>query len=280
MPTPLGEQPGYPTERRGLNGVVVSATRQYLKPWVERYAHNLYLCGHPPPLYPYDPITQARVTGVQIAPWGGVSAHAQNEVYATYEYAMFTVEYATPQASDPQPYPAAANPAKHQDITCVISEDWTSADEGLQLKPADFRWAADGAAIENDEVPFLIKGRGQYTLTRHNLTVVPDIALTYANRINSVTVYPILISGLIFPIHTLFYKGANITQSQDSAGTARLQIAMTFLYRWEGWRYFFRSTKYEEGVDDGYDTLQVKSGPTTWKAWAYPKAVDLRALQP
>jgi hypothetical protein len=114
--------------------------------------------------------------------------------------------------------------------------------------------------------------RANYVLTRYNLTTIPQQAIDFVGKINSVAIRPRLIATWTFAAQTLLFEPPTLRMGADDAtGRPKFSATYRFKYRAETWRKFWRSDV------QGYDTMRLKK---TGTSWAYPEAADFSVLMP
>lgn len=268
------ELDGYPKESRELGSF--KATRKLLVDWDSRYLLREALIYHPPAIYPYF-IPQynlrlaLRVRSVLIEPYGRSDLHSiLYPDMIRYDWALLTVDYATPQLGDPQPYPQDKNAVLHERADAVVSETLEPYAEARREDHRLFKWS-DGTELQANEAPVQLVYRNNYTLTRHNLTEIPAEVNTMPGKINSGTVTPILATGITFAAHTLLFGGTQLAWKTGDQGERLVDVTYRMLWKEEGWRKFWRADAQE------YQTIMVKATDVDYDV---PAEADFSVLFP
>ncbi len=260
MPVVHEEMQGSPKEFRDFNGF--RHVRKLLVDWDLRIAlmNELLLAGGQ--IYPYDPATLSRAKEASAVPFGGIQelgvigfaragTPTGSGAIATYEKAIVTVVYKTPQPGDP-----AENPAGD-----LISESLEPTAEFLTLDHTPFRWDG-GDHLNEQEAPGRQIKMLDYVFTRHDIDTVPLQALQLLGKVNQIDLVANFL-GVIFRAETLLYNPPTIFRRIDTQGNAKLTVTYRFTYKVEGWNVFWRSKSQEfEEIFLAGDVFPYKNYPT------------------
>lgn len=263
----IQELEGYPQESEGEGKF--SATRKLLVDWPARELLRSALLTWPGAIYPYRSDWNVRCRHVNVEPWAGIS---ESGGLASYQWAILTAEYSTPNIGDAQPYPANKDPEKYLTPSCAISETWASSVEGIRQPYTLFTWS-DGTALESDEAPTKPLYRGVYTLNRFYLPQVPDEAAEWVGTLNSETVTTLLLFGgtKTFAPYTLMLGPAQMGAQISPLGQQSYQVSYPFIYRAETWKKFWR------GDSKDWDSILLASDGSAYELAA---SHDFRTLFP
>jgi hypothetical protein len=218
-----------------------SATRKLLVDWPARELLRSALLTWPGAIYPYRADWNVRCRHVNVEPWAGIS---ESGGLASYEWAILTAEYSTPNIGDAQPYPADKDWAKHLNPECALSETWASSVEGVRLPYTNFTWS-DGTTILPDEAPTKPLYRGVYNLSRFYLPQVPDEAAEWVGMVNTDPITTVLLFGgaKTFAPNTLMLGPCQMGAQISPTGLPSYQVSYPFIYREETWLQHWRADK-------------------------------------
>jgi len=228
------EEAGSPTERwtweRGHE-----ATRVIRCEWVDRFTVANELI---PLRYPYIDIDDIWVLDIAFAPAPGRQQQGGTEDVATYEDALLTLLYGTPEAGEP--------PA---DIEYATERIMPSG-EFITLPPSQHQWRGTTTVLKKEEAPGKLYKTLEYQYSRTGVTIVPSAVKDLVGHVNNTWIYPTSpgLSGLQFGPETLLYQPPVMSRRLTSAGTTRWDMTFKFLWRPNfqdgtqlGWNYFWRS---------------------------------------
>ena len=186
-----------------------------------------------PHAYPSNAAAFARDVG--LAPFGDsprVTASAETDRVAKYEYAELTVQYGTPEG-DGQQQPKDGTTLLYEERLEPSSEYVTVANNLLS-------WSSSGAPIDPLETPGIAVPILDYTI---NVEAIPSFHPNAVLQVGVCNAQPVLAKslGVTMAAETLLYHGFFPTRVTTSSGSLGWSGAFRLTYKPSGWNKFWRS---------------------------------------
>lgn len=235
------EQSGSPTGEQWSKDGSFRATRMLRCDWAQRHVLARQLMGFTAGLFAtpdtYPGVTSAYVEDASIAPFGDLVQSASG--LNTYEKAILTVNYATPQAASGG---GGGGSATVDDDGVIVEESLEPSVELLTIADTSIYWdAAKTMPVKDVEAPSLIVRMMDWTLAIRNVTSVPANMDDYIGYVNSEQIVSKSMTNRVFEAETLMFMGASQSRSWSADGPTGWNITFKFQYRRTGWNQFFRS---------------------------------------
>lgn len=230
-------------------------------------------------LFPYDPTTRARAMGTSIEKFGKSGVHADDAKLISYDHALVTVSYRTPQGGDERSSRGGGSSGEPEGGFIERFEPTADAEP---LNHEEFVWKTPAAggpvALKPEQAPVHVVVGMDYVLTRTRIRSLPARIFSLAGHINEDN-FELYTFSWDFGPESLLYQAPDLQHTInpiDGAdmfdATYRLSIKQVKLAdgTWVGgWNYFFRPAL------KGWDRIALKteSGGIGADHNNFPKAV-------
>lgn len=140
----------------------------------------------------------------------------------------------------------------------LISESFEPSVEAQILNHHLFMWSSDGGPLLEEEAP-IRQVRG-LTLVRtlHKIASIPVAVATEVGKCNSAQ-YVSALLGITFPAETLLFQPKGANRTITTSGSQGWDLQMAFIYKPEGWNYFWRAKT------QVWDEIKIRSSGTVYK---------------